>query len=65
VLANQTRTGEAVAPGHRWALTGEVPGGVAQAPLGSKAEAVPAKPACLEGVKKAPGADGAAEQLSC
>ena len=67
VLAAQTRSGETVAKSHLWALTGDGSAGT-QAPLGSKAAAAPkaeapaaAKPACLDGVKKA-GEDSA---LSC
>ncbi|HEV2746465.1 MAG TPA: cell wall hydrolase [Allosphingosinicella sp.] len=64
-LAAQTRSGETVAKSHLWALTGDGSSG-SQAPLGKKAEASPAKPACLEGVKKAaPAGESGADALTC
>jgi spore germination cell wall hydrolase CwlJ-like protein len=58
VLASQTRSGDAVAASHRWALTG-AGSGSQEAPLGKKVEddkaggaAKPAPPIALEGVRK-------------
>jgi spore germination cell wall hydrolase CwlJ-like protein len=57
VLAAQTRSGDAVAASHRWALTG-AGAGPKEAPLGKKADektesaAKPAQPVELEGVRK-------------
>jgi spore germination cell wall hydrolase CwlJ-like protein len=66
VLAAQTKSGETVAKSHLWALTGNSSGGgAAEAPLGAKAEASPAKPACIEGVKKAPAEGAAPAPLTC
>jgi spore germination cell wall hydrolase CwlJ-like protein len=68
VLAAQTRSGDAVATSHRWALTGDG-AGAKDAPLGKKAEpakseaataAKPTQPAVLEGVRKAGESGGAA-----
>lgn len=63
VLAAQTRSGDAVAASHRWALTGARADETAQTPLGETAKA--AQPACLSGVKKAPAEDTPAQPLTC
>ena len=52
VLAAQTRSGEAVATSHRWALTGD-PSARKDVPFGAKSEAAkPVPPKELEGVRK-------------
>jgi len=52
VLATQTRSGEAVATSHRWALTGDS-SARKEAPFGTKSEASkPVPPKELEGVRK-------------
>ena len=63
VLAAQTRSGDAVAASHRWALTGARADETAQVPLGQSAKAEP--PACLSGVKKAPAEGAPAQPLAC
>jgi len=65
-LAKQSRSADAVAASHRWALTGEGMG-TAGIPLGQKAEtaaAAPPPPACLEGVKQV-AADGSVQPVNC
>ena len=62
VLATQTRSGDAVAASHRWALTGEGP--ATAAPLG-KEEVKPVPKSCVDGAKKAETADSLAKSLIC
>jgi spore germination cell wall hydrolase CwlJ-like protein len=60
------RTGEPASPSLRWALGGERPAGGNATPLGRKAEAAPAPPACLEGVRRAPAnGQGEPEKQGC
>ena len=59
------RTGEPASPSLRWALGGERAAGNST-PLGRKAEAAPAPPACLDGVRRVPASgEGPAEKQAC
>ena len=57
LIAKQTRSGDAVAQSYRWALMGDNSAGPKEPPLGkkaepAKAEAAPAQPKELEGVRR-------------